>query len=369
MKNNQNIRQLLKKIKKFDIKFVFNIYMLIFLSLSFVYSASFKRHGIFFKKEIIWTILGTIVFIVFSLIDYKKYAKYSKIIYIFNIGLLLSVYIIGKNILGAKRWISLGFMSIQPSEFAKIFLVLTFSELLANKYSKGVRGWKNIIMCSFHIIIPFLLILKEPDLGTSLVLIFIFFLLIFLNDVDLYPLFSLVGMGLVFVPIAYFFLLKDYQRSRIDTFLNPSKDLLGSGWNVVQSMIATGSGGLLGKGFLNGTQNKLKFLPEAHTDFIFSVLSEELGFLGSSILIILYLTLIIYIINVGIKTKDRYGKFVAFGIAGIFFFHIFVNIGMAIGIMPVTGLPLLLMSYGGSSFIFSFMMLGIVQSIKIYSSY
>ncbi|BDU50765.1 rod shape-determining protein RodA [Haliovirga abyssi] len=368
MKNNQSIRQLLRKVRKVDIKFILNIYILVFLSLSFVYSASLKKHGIFFKKEIVWTLLGTIVFIIFSLIDYKKYAKYSKVIYTLNIGLLLSVYVIGKKILGAKRWISLGFMSIQPSEFAKIFLVLTFSELLANKYSKGVRGWKNIIVCGFHILIPFLLILKEPDLGTSLVLIFIFFLLIFLNDVDLYPLFSLVGAGIIFIPIAYFFLLKDYQRGRIDTFLDPTKDLHGSGWNVVQSMIATGSGGLFGKGFLHGTQNKLKFLPESHTDFIFSVLSEELGFLGSSILIILYLTLIIYIINVGRKTKDRYGKFVAFGIAGIFFFHVFVNIGMAIGIMPVTGLPLLLMSYGGSSFMFSFMMLGIVQSIKNYSN-
>ena len=150
--------------------------------------------------------------------------------------------------------------------------------------------------------------------------------------------------------------------------MNPEADILGSGWNVIQSMIAVGSGGLIGKGFFQGTQNKLKFLPESHTDFIFAVLSEETGYVGSMLLILLYLSLILTIIKIGQKSEDKYGQLLACGIAGIFFFHTVVNIGMVIGVMPVTGLPLLLMSYGGSSLLFSSIMLGIVQSIRIYGS-
>ncbi len=366
MKSNRNVKMLVKKLRKVSYPLVLNAMLLSLISLITVYSATYTRSNSFFIKEIVWIILGIVVFFIFSLIDYRLYLKYSKIVYIFNVLMLLSVYAFGSTILGAKRWIKLGPISIQPSEFSKLFIVLTFSALLVVKYREKFVGIKTIFFTSLHFIPIFLLIAKQPDLGTSLVLVFLYCLLIFIYGIDIKSFFLLIGSGLAFIPFAYFFLLKTYQRQRIKTFLNPEADMLGSGWNVIQSKIAIGSGGIFGKGILQGTQNKLKFLPEAHTDFIGSVLLEETGFIGGIILIFLYLLLIYNILLVAQKSDSEYGKLVAYGISGIIFFHTVVNLGMIMGIMPVTGLPLLLMSYGGSSFIFVFMMLGIVQSIKLY---
>lgn len=367
MKYNQNIRAISKKLKLIDSAYIFNIMLIVSISLLTVYSATKNRTNSFLKKELVWIFIGLIAFIIISFIDFRKYRKYSKIIYGFNFILLVSIYFVGTTRLGATRWIALGPINIQPSEFAKIFVILTFSELLVNKFSKGVGGWIGIIQTGIHILIPFLLILKQPDLGTSLVLVFLYYLLIFLGNVNLIPFLTLLGINISLIPVAYFFFLKDYQRSRILVFLNPEKDILGSGWNVIQSKIAVGSGRIFGKGLFNGTQNNLKFLPEAHTDFIFSVFSEEFGFVGAMILLGLYISLILKIIKIGQKSEDEYGKMLCFGIAGMIFFHSFVNMGMVMGMMPITGLPLLLMSYGGSSFLVTFTMLGIVHSVKINS--
>ncbi len=367
MKSSQSIRLFLKKIKRLDISLLINAYIITILSLIFVYSATYQDTKIFFIKEIIWIFIGSIVFFVFSIIDYKDYAKYSKIIYVGNIFLLLLVYLVGSTTKGSNRWINLGFFNLQPSEFAKIFIVLTFSEVLSSEYKDGIRSWKAIIRTGLHFVVPFLLILRQPDLGTSLVLIFIYYVLIFLNGVDLRYFFTLIVSNMIMAPIAFMF-LKEYQKKRILVFLDPAKDILGDGWNVIQSMIAVGSGGLSGKGVFSGTQTRLDFIPESHTDFIFSVLLEELGFIGGLFLIGLYLWLIFTIVNIGQKTDDEYGKMIAYGVAAIFFFHSLINMGMVIGVMPVTGLPLLLMSYGGSSYVFSFMMLGIVESIRIYGT-
>ncbi len=367
MKNSQSIRLFLKKIKRLDISLLINAYIIIILSLIFVYSATYQDTKVFFIKEIIWVFVGSIVFFAFSIIDYKDYAKYSKIIYIGNIFLLVLVYILGTKAKGSNRWIDLGFFNLQPSEFAKIFIVLTFSEILTSEYKDGIKSWKGIVRTGAHFVIPFLLILKQPDLGTSLVLVFLYYVLIYLNGVDLRYLISIVIANMMMAPVAFMF-LKDYQKKRILVFLDPARDILGDGWNVIQSMIAVGSGGFSGKGVLAGTQTRLDFIPEAHTDFIFSVLLEEIGFVGGVFLIGLYLWLIFTIINIGQKTDDEYGKLIAYGVAAIFFFHSLVNMGMVIGVMPVTGLPLLLMSYGGSSYVFSFMMLGIVESIRIYGT-
>jgi rod shape determining protein RodA len=195
----------------------------------------------------------------------------------------------------------------------------------------------------------------------------IFAVLIFIHGIDFQTIIIMLGSVICFIPFAYFFLLKEYQKTRILTFLNPEKDVLGSGWNVIQSMIAVGSGGLIGKGLFQGTQSKLKFLPESHTDFIGAVFLEETGFFGGIVILGLYFSLIYQIVKVGNNSTDEYGKLICYGVAAIIFFHTTVNIGMIIGIMPVTGLPLLLMSYGGSSYLFTFMMLGIVQSVKVHS--
>jgi len=365
MKNSQSIRLFIKKIKRLDASLLINAYIITILSLIFVYSATYQETKSFFIKEIIWIIFGTVVFFGFSIIDYKDYAKYSKIIYAGNILLLILVYVLGKEAKGANRWIDLGFFNLQPSEFAKIFLVLTFSEVLTSEYKEGIRNWKGILRTGFHIAVPFLLILKQPDLGTSLVLIFLYYVLVYLNGIDIIYIIIMGAANILMAPVAYMF-LKDYQKKRILVFLDPAKDILGDGWNVIQSMIAVGSGGLSGKGVFSGTQTRLNFIPESHTDFICSVLLEEIGLVGGVFLVLLYIWLIYTIISIGQKTEDEYGKLICYGVAAIFFFHSVVNMGMVMGVMPVTGLPLLLVSYGGSSYVFSFMMLGIVESIRIY---
>lgn len=365
MGKNREFILALKKIKKMNNGMLYTALIIVCLSLMTVYSATSYKTTSFFYKEIIWIILGVMVYFLFSFIDYRKYGKYYKVIYIVNILLLLSVYVIGHKRLGAQRWISIGPLTVQPSEFAKLLVVLTFSELLARKYRERFSGFKNLIITALYIMPVFLLIAKQPDLGTSLVLLFIYMTLIFINGIDWVTISVTIMSGLSMVPVAYFFFLKEYQKRRIQTFLNPEADMLGSGWNVTQSMIAIGSGGFYGKGFLKGTQSKLKFLPESHTDFIGSVFLEERGFVGGIVLILLYLILIFQILKIA-DSADLYGKLVCYGIASIFFFHVLVNVGMIMGVMPVTGLPLLLMSYGGTSFLFAFIMLGIVQSVKVY---
>ena len=366
MKNNRDIRVILKRMKKMNKSLFINTILIIAVSLFSVFSATYQKTYGFFYRELVWTGIGLGVYLVFSFFNYRNYAKYSKLIYLFNVILLISVFIFGETRLGAQRWIPLGPINLQPSEFSKLFIVLTLSELLTNKYKNNFRGMKHIFLSGLHIVPIFLLIAKQPDLGTSLVLIFLYCILIFIHGIDWKSIFIIAGSGAAFVPVSYFFLLKDYQKQRILTFLNPEADMLGSGWNVIQSMIAVGSGGMMGKGFFQGTQSKLRFLPESHTDFIGAVFLEETGFMGGLLLLALYLALIIQIARVGSTAGDNYGKLVCYGIASIIFFHAVVNIGMIMGVMPVTGLPLLLMSYGGSSFLFTFMMLGIVQSVKIY---
>ena len=367
MRSNRDIKILMKKIKKMSYRILINALLITIISGITIYSSTYTKTLSFIKKDIIWLFLGVVVYFIFSLIDYRIYRRYSKMIYGINFTLLISVFLFGVTRLGAKRWIDIGFMNIQPSEFSKLMIVLTLSALLVDKYNLKFFGLKDVMKVGIHVLPIFLLIMKQPDLGTSLTLIAIFGVLIFVHGIDSKTIITMLVSVVAFMPFAYFFLLKEYQKTRILTFLNPEKDLLGSGWNVTQSMIAVGSGGLYGKGLFQGTQSKLKFLPESHTDFIGAVFLEETGLIGGIILLGLYYLLIYNIARIGNNCGDEYGKLICYGIAAIIFFHTTVNIGMIIGVMPVTGLPLLLMSYGGSSYLFTFMMLGIVQSIKIHT--
>lgn len=364
----EHVKLSLKKMKKFDYVLLLSAFLLLAIGITAVYSATYTRTTSFYQKQILWAIIGTGMFFTFSNIDYRIYSRYSKLIYIFNVVFLISVFIFGSKVLGAQRWIKLGPISIQPSELAKLFVVLTFSDLLIRNYKDTFRGFKDLILSGIHIVPIFLLVAAQPDLGTGVVILFVYMVLIFLNGIDYKTYFTLCGVGAALMPVAYFFALKPYQRQRVFTFLHPEDDLLGSGWNIIQSKIAVGSGQLFGKGFLNGTQDKLRFLPESQTDFIFAVISEEFGFVGSVTIIGLYFLLIFTILKIAQKTEDRYGQLICYGIAAIIFFHTLVNIGMVIGVMPVKGLPLLLLSYGGSSLMFVSTMLGIVQSVKTYGS-
>lgn len=366
MKSSREIKLFLKKIKKMNHYLVLNALIIVAISISTIYSATISKGNSFYIKEGVWAIIGLVAYFVVSLIDYKKYFKYYKVLYILNLGLLSSVLVLGVSRLGAQRWISLGPVSIQPGEVGKVLVVITLSAFLTSNFRERFIGIKSVIIAGVHIAPILLLILKQPDLGTTLIIIMTCSVIIFINNLDWKTILILLVGGCAFVPIAYLFLLKDYQRQRVLTFLNPEADLLGSGWNVTQSMIAIGSGELYGKGFLNSTQSKLRFLPEAHTDFIVSVFLEERGFLGGVVLFILYIILIAQILYIADTTKDNFGKLICYGIGSIFFFHFVINVGMTMGIMPVTGKPLLLMSYGGTSLLISFIMLGIVQSVRVY---
>lgn len=357
-----------KKLKKFEFLLVLSALALLVIGVMAVYSATYTRTNSFYQKQIIFSIVGIILFFLFSSIDYRIYSKYSKLIYIFNVLFLLSVFFLGSVRYGAQRWIVVGPINIQPSELAKLFVVLTFSDLLIRKYQDTFRGFKDLIFTALHVIPIFLLVAAQPDLGTGVVILFTYIVLIFMNGIDYKTFFTTGAIGVACMPLVYFFALRPYQRQRVITFLNPEADLLGSGWNIIQSKIAVGSGQIFGKGYLEGTQDKLRFLPESQTDFIFAVISEEFGFTGSLTIISLYLVLIFTILKIGQKTEDRYGQLICYGIASIIFFHTLVNIGMVIGVMPAKGLPLLLLSYGGSSLLFVFIMLGIVQSVKIYGN-
>lgn len=366
MKQSRTVFYLIRRLKKLNLGLLINMFLLFLLSLMTIYSSTIPKGPGFFQKELLWFVISAVIYIIFSLIDYHKYMKFDKFVYLFNVLMLCSVFVLGTKRLGAQRWIDFGPISIQPSEFAKIFLVLTLASYLAKRTQERFEGLKVMALSFLHILPIFALILKQPDLGTSLVLLVIYASLIFINGLDWKTIFVLIGAVILAIPGAYFFLLHDYQQQRVLTFLNPGEDILGSGWNVMQSMIAIGSGGLQGKGFLQNSQSKLRFLPESHTDFIASVYLEERGFLGGLALLFLYFLLLWQIMRIAEETEEKFGKLICYGVAAIFFFHIFINLGMVMGIMPVTGLPLLLMSYGGSSLVFAYMMLGIVQSVKFY---
>ncbi len=357
----------LKKLKNTGSFLIINIFAIVILGGLTVYTATSDRTLSFVIKDVFFIIIGFAAFLFFATMDYRKYVKYSTLLYILNLLMLLAVLVLGSTKLGAKRWIDFGFFQFQPSEFSKIIVILTLSNFLVARYTtKKNDGFSKIFMSLLHILPILLLVLKQPDLGTTLGIVFVYFVILFVSGINWRVFGGIMGIIAVAIPVVYNFFLKAYQKQRILTFLDPEADKLGSGWNVTQSKIAIGSGGFLGKGIFNSTQSKLRFLPESHTDFVGSVFLEEFGLIGAIIILGLYWSLVIQIMDIGDKSRDEYGKYLCYGIAGVFIFHVLINVGMIVGIMPVTGKPLLLMSYGGTSMILSFIMLGIVQSVKMH---
>jgi rod shape determining protein RodA len=319
---------------------------------------------ILFRKQAIWMCGGFGIAAACLMIDYNNLDKSSLVIYTLCVGMLVSVLLFGKVVGGARRWISFGFITMQPSELMKIALVISLASVYATSVSEDGLAFIKLIKPFVLCIIPFGLIVIQPDLGTGLLLILIAASITLFVKLERKVFFTLAGLGLAFIPILWF-CLKDYQKSRILMFIDPDKDPLGAGYHIIQSKIAIGSGMLHGKGFLKGTQNALSFLPEQHTDFIVSVLAEEWGFLGCSFLLILYFLLLFWGLNVAYSCRSMFGSVLAFGITAMIFWQIFINIGMVMGLMPVVGVPLPLISYGGSSVITNMTGLGILLSISM----
>lgn len=315
----------------------------------------------FVQRQGLFAIANIIIIFFMLNFDYKSLERFSGLFYIVNLVMLLAVMFVGQSALGAQRWIQIGPISLQPSEFSKIIMIIVLAQILDKRMGK-LNTFKEIIPVFIYVGIPFVLVLKQPDLGTSLVFLAILFGMIFVAGISLRHLAAIIGAGLVFMPIFWHF-LKDYQKKRLTVFIDPNVDPLGSGYHIIQSKIAIGSGMLFGKGLFNGTQSQLNFLPENHTDFIFAVIGEELGFIGASIILLLYLVLLYRGIKIAGAARDNFGTLLATGITSMIAFHLLVNVGMTAGIMPVTGIPLPLMSYGVSALTTNLVSIGILLNI------
>lgn len=329
------------------------------------------------KRHVLNIITGLILMVIGASINYVQLARMERSLYVFNLIVLVLVLIpgIGKVVNNARSWFSLGFFSLQPSEFAKVILIVTFAQFLVKRQGK-LNTLKDFIPCFLYVAGPLLLILAQPDLGTSLVFIAIMFGMMLIAGANPKLLGGLFfgGVGLVVVLLWLHFNfnlplpLKEYQIMRLVVFLDPyadGKNGLGYGYNIIQSLVAVGSGGVRGKGLFNGTQAQLNFLPYHHTDFIFSVIGEELGFVGSIVILALLFHLLYRILRIALQAKDLYGILLCTGVVSMFTFHILENVGMAIGMMPITGIPLPLFSYGGSNMWANLLALGIVLSVNL----
>ncbi len=332
-----------------------------------IYSAGFaasERQFPFYLKQIQWIMLGLIIMMVIFFIDYRLIIKGAYVIYGISVALLALVYIYGYTMHGSQRWLALGGFVFQPSELMKLTIIIALARYFDDHKSNEPYKLKELFVPFLIVIVPFLLILKQPDLGTALIIMIIFASIIFFIGVNWKSFLIALAGGLILIPIGWLF-LKDYQKERFITFLNPENDPLGAGYHIIQSMIAVGSGGFFGKGFLNGSQTQLKFLPEQQTDFVFSVFAEEWGFIGGMVLIIMFVSLILWGLKIALHARDLLGTIIAFGITALISWEVFINIGMVLGILPVVGIPLPFLSYGGSAMVSLMAAIGLLMNINV----
>lgn len=333
---------------------------LMFVGLFTIYSAGGQDWGLI-QRQVIRLGLAMFVMFTFAQISPNVFRRLSVYAYIVGIGLLIAVLVVGVTGKGAQRWLDLGFFRFQPSELLKLAVPMMIAWYIGRKNLPPKTF--NILIALLLVVTPTLLIAKQPDLGTSLLIASSGIFAIFLAGLSWKLLMFFVAALSAFAPFLWFFLMKEYQKQRVLTFMNPESDPLGSGYHIIQSKIAIGSGGVDGKGWLHGTQSQLEFLPERHTDFIFSVFSEEFGFIGVLLLILLYLFIVFRGILIAIRAQEAYSKLLAGSITLTFFVYVFVNMGMVSGILPVVGVPLPIVSYGGTSMVTLMAGFGILMSI------
>ena len=339
-----------------------------------LYSASYNNvrvgQSVFYDQ--LWIAAASLVMIaILSFLDYRKWFEIAYLVYGVSIMFLVLVFVVGRQALGATRWFSIGGFSFQPSEFSKIAIILMLARYFSSRrphlsfnLSGSLRGvWEDLIWPLVMTCISVLLIFKQPDLGTAIIVFCIFILMLFASGIGskVFGLFVLVFFTVT--PFGWHF-LKPYQRDRLLVFINPNHDPTGAGYTIIQSKIAVGSGQIFGKGWLSGTQNQLNFLPERHTDFIFSVIGEEWGFVGSVFLIYCYAMIIYAGLSIAVRTKDRFGQIAAVGMTGVIGFQVVINIAMVMGLLPVVGITLPMISYGRTSFIVFAMMIGFLLNLN-----
>jgi rod shape determining protein RodA len=336
-----------------------------------IYSTTYVRlpDGTGYAGREFWTQLyalgiGAVALLIFLAIDYRALAEHSLLVYGALIGLLVFVLVYGDSAGGAQRWIAVGSFKVQPSEFARITLALILA-MYFGENRRGARNPSDLMIGGIFAIVPFLLIAKQPDLGTAMTLIPVYLGITYLAGLRLRLLAVAACLAILLAPVAWSYALKDYQKSRIVIFLDPEQDPRGAGYQPIQARVTVGSGGLTGKGFMKGTQGQYKFLPVAHNDFIFSVLAEEWGFLGVLVALGLYLFVIVRTFDAARLAKDRIGAYLVGGIISGFAFQVIYNITMSAGLAPVKGLTLPLLSYGGSSMIATLAAFGLILNVKM----
>ena len=321
----------------------------------------------FFDKQIIWIVVSLVIFFVFSFIDFRFLRRTDVLVALFLIfcGLLVALFILGHVSKGAQNWFSFGVFSFQPSDMMKLVLVLILSKYFSRRHVE-IKDIKHIFISGFYAFVPFVLVLLHPDFGSAMVIFLIWFGMILVSGISKKHLLFVFLVGAVAFISLWTFAFAPYQKARIVTFLNPLADINKSGYNASQSTIAVGSGQILGKGLGFGTQSRLKFLPEPETDFIFAAFAEEWGFIGSSFLLLLYGLIIWRILRSASLGLSNFETLFGMGIAIFFMSHILINVGMNIGLVPVTGIPLPFMSYGGSHLVTEFAGLGILMNMRKY---
>lgn len=361
------------KTKTFDLSVSIIPVFLTIVGVSVIYSLVLgtNNDGLATKQATIG-LIGLVAMLIVSFSDYRFFRGTTWLTYFLTVALLLVVNFVGKTTNGATNWLDLKVFQLQPSELAKIFLIVSLSAYFSP--SIGKVSWRKIFGSWLLMAPPLILVLKEPDLGTAVVIVFAYIVILLLAKPDKSKVFILSGICLLgFAVLALSYnnvgpfgkMLAEYQKERITVFLHPEHDPYGRGYNITQAKITVGSGGISGKGLGKGSQSQLQFLPEPHTDFIFAGIAESYGFLGSFVLLALYCYFILRIIDIGAMARDNFGMFVSFGIASMFFVQLIISVGMNLGLLPVTGIPLPFLSYGGTSLLVSFFAVGLIQSIYI----
>ncbi len=364
---NSNV---IDSVLKFEWLLVLDAVILAIAGIALIYSATIPMGAMgrsFVIKQTAWLCMGMTLLALFSFVDYRALDRWGIWIYVFILFALVTVSIFGRVTAGSRRWIDLGMMRFQPSEFAKLAVVIVMAKSLSERVRGPLTDWTEILKNLGLVLVPVIFVATQPDLGTAIVLLLVAFSMVLFVGLSKKIWTAIGGLILISVPLVYLganYFLLDYQKKRLLTFLNPEHDPLGAGYQIIQSQIAIGSGGLLGKGYLKGTQNQLMFLPVKHTDFIFAVLSEEWGFVGCAIILLLFIIFILRGLTIAGRARDDFGTLLSVGCVSIIFWHVAINVAMVMGVAPVVGVPLSFVSYGGSSLLLSFLATAILTSVS-----
>ncbi len=358
-----------KALNKIDFLLLTAVFLLIIIGLLNIYSiglSNIETKMIFFNKQLAFALTGIVLLLAFTILNYRFLKSYYKVFLVVSVILLLAVLIFGRSIRGVSAWISFLGFRFQPVELVKISLIIFLAKYLSNTAKEFYHSWMPIIISGAVSLVMIILVILQPDMGSAIILFIIWFMMIFFTNIDKKKVIIISLLIIITISFGWFVFLENYQKERISTFLNPEADPLGAGYNLSQSVIAVGSGQLTGRGFGLGSQSQLNFLPEQRTDFIFAVISEEFGFLGSALILIIITIFFYRIITIIKKSNDNFAVFLALGFLIMFFFQSMLNIAMNLGIAPVIGLPLPFISYGGSSMWMSLIAVGILESIVVH---